>query len=540
MSTTYEIHPAIGIARVGSSRSTTDDGFFLGPEPGVSPPAKYRDSAGDLKRQAARFRIFECERDDQKKLLKATELTLDLVDKMTWTVHLVNRKGTARRQYGSGPGFRNHFKSDPVADRDFIIDPGARSVSEPGIRELFDTGKFRSTTVPLGEIVMEDNGRLRVLGGFGHSGSDLRQPRLDDLRGHCVDNRQWYDDTSDGPVSVRAELKDGTVVESTAWIIVGPPDFAPGIKNFVTLYDLIFDLAVSRQILAGPADPPNHPSFTRHIQPILARALGYRWVNRAASQGYEGDRAHGHGPGAPGAFSEFWKKLADPSSAASDLRMSLFKRLRSPDRNAEKANLQPLAFMPRLRNVQRGGRNPDDVLPLPAAQYRVMQAWGKGDFINDLGQAISNDLLPDALDQMALDACVGGALDPGVEAGGFVLRNPERYLDGEPFRLSPAAVKPGEVTLYNAVPWQADFMVCQWEELEGPWPRRLGWWPAQRPDDVYTGVGDTEMVSWVRGLGTDFQDMVDKWDRLGIVVDRGASGSPFFIEVERDGKVLGS
>ena len=52
-------------------------------------------------------------------------------------------------------------------------------------------------------------------------------------------------------------------------------------------------------------------------------------------------------------------------------------------------------------------------------------------------------------------------------------------------------------------------------------------------------VGDEEMVSWVRGLGTDFQDMVDKWDRLGIVVDRGASGSPFFVEVERDGKVLG-
>ena len=57
MTTEYEIHPAIGIARVGSSRLTTDEGFFLGPEPGVSPPANYRDCEGNLKRQAAGFGI---------------------------------------------------------------------------------------------------------------------------------------------------------------------------------------------------------------------------------------------------------------------------------------------------------------------------------------------------------------------------------------------------------------------------------------------------------------------------------------------------
>ena len=64
--TEYEIHPAIGIARVGSSRLDSDEGFFIGPEPGGSPPAHYRDSAGDLKRQAARFRVFACRRDDQQ------------------------------------------------------------------------------------------------------------------------------------------------------------------------------------------------------------------------------------------------------------------------------------------------------------------------------------------------------------------------------------------------------------------------------------------------------------------------------------------
>jgi hypothetical protein len=48
-----------------------------------------------------------------------------------------------------------------------------------------------------------------------------------------------------------------------------------------------------------------------------------------------------------------------------------------------------------------------------------------------------------------------------------------------------------------------------------------------------------EMVPWARGLGEDFQDMVDKWDRLGVVVDRGVRDTPIFIETERDLSTLG-
>ena len=196
--------------------------------------------------------------------------------------------------------------------------------------------------------------------------------------------------------------------------------------------------------------------------------------------------------------------------------------------------------IPRLRNVEGARSDAGDVLPLPATQYKIMRAWAEGNFVNDLGQDQPDDeLLPDALDRMALESCVGGALDPGIEVSAAVLFSANRYLDGEPFRLSHASVRPGEVTQYNAVPWQADFHACQWDELDGPWPRRLGWWPAQRPDDVYPDVGTTEMVPWIRGLGGDFQDMIDKWDRLGFVVDRGTDGAPFFVEHERDTEALG-
>src|SRR5260370_36009792 len=55
--TSCVIHPGIGVARVGNSR--TD--YFIGPEvPGLSPipPGGYKDASGAVKRQWARVCIF--------------------------------------------------------------------------------------------------------------------------------------------------------------------------------------------------------------------------------------------------------------------------------------------------------------------------------------------------------------------------------------------------------------------------------------------------------------------------------------------------
>jgi hypothetical protein len=74
-STTLEIHPAIGVARLGSSRDPTADGFFYEREPGGSPPEFYCDPAGDLKRQAAGFRLFQCVHGADRRLLEASEIS---------------------------------------------------------------------------------------------------------------------------------------------------------------------------------------------------------------------------------------------------------------------------------------------------------------------------------------------------------------------------------------------------------------------------------------------------------------------------------
>ena len=536
----YEIHPAIGIARLGSSTLHSPDGFFIGPEPDSPPPASYRDPTGDLKRQAARFHLFECERDDQGRLLRADERNLSGLRTLTWTVHLVNRKGTARRQYGTRPGFRNNWIHEPHKDSPLIIDPAPRSVSTPGERRQFDTGKFRTTGVHLGEIEMEPSGRLLVLGGQGRSGSDPPQPRLTDQSGHFADNDNWFDDTSDGPVTATFELPDGTKKQATAWVVVGPPDFAPGITNLVTLYDLLFDLGVNRGILTEPTDSPGLVSFSSHVQPILARAMGYRWVNRPAAFGYAGNGT-GHASGGSGDFASRWAALADPSPGHQELRESIAGRLRNPDPRGVQPFTNPLNLLPRLSDHQWMSDGAENVLPLTTTQYKIMQAWAAGDFVNDLDRSSPlEELTPDALTRMALEACVGAALFPGIEVSGRIMNFPERFVDGDPYRLSHERVLPGEVTQFNAVPWQADFLLCSWQETQGILPKRLGWWPAQRPDDVFPALGATEMQPWARGLGPDFQDMVDKWHRLGIVVNRAPPGAPpFFIETERDSHALG-
>src|SRR5215467_2267011 len=80
------IHPSIGIARIGNSQG----GYFLAPEVVDPPPAPhgfYRDPHGALKRQAAKFRVYGCNKAGQV----VAELT-QANSNISWAVHLVNQK----------------------------------------------------------------------------------------------------------------------------------------------------------------------------------------------------------------------------------------------------------------------------------------------------------------------------------------------------------------------------------------------------------------------------------------------------------------
>src|SRR5258708_38620932 len=65
MAWTFKIFPSIGVARIGNNRSSSPQDFYVGPEiPNtvIVPPNGYKDSSGQVRRQAGRFRIYGWEK----------------------------------------------------------------------------------------------------------------------------------------------------------------------------------------------------------------------------------------------------------------------------------------------------------------------------------------------------------------------------------------------------------------------------------------------------------------------------------------------
>lgn len=503
MSTTYEIHPSIGVARVGTSEN-----HFIGPQADGPTPARYRDEVGNLLRQSAQFRVFRCERVDGQ-LVGAEEVTAD-IGQITWTVHLANRKaaGEIFPPPADVPPDERPRRNVHEHDRSrLIIDPGPRSLSGPAQTARFDSGRFKDALVPLGEIQTTPDGRLLVLGGFGRSGFVRLDGEPSPIR-DFANNSDWFDDVSDGPVEAVIRIDGQEHQAAPAWTIVAPPDFAPGITNFVTLYDVARDVAVRQ----GWIQVPETPSFVRDVYPILARPFGYSWVSRLASKG--------HGPRRPGDFSARWAELADPGGDATE-RQRILDRLRDPTRLPPS---EPFT-MPRLHDDTLS----EDVLPPTSTQYLILERWAAGVFVGDWGAPPSpSESLPDALDRRALEACSGGPFFPGIEAG-RILAQAESY--SAPYRLDASVLVPGDITEGNAVPWQADFLACTFDQQF-----RLGWWPAQRPDQVFPDLESVRSLrsrDWARGVDM-YEGMVDHWHSLGVVVERAdVDGQSMFLETER-------
>jgi hypothetical protein len=453
MATTYRIHPAIGVARVGNS----PDEFFIGPEhvgEVPEPAGGFKDAQCRVKRQAARFRIF-AHHDDG-----STHEITDAEADIHWTVHLVNAKA-------AHPGRGN---SEPAAD--LTIDPGPRTLTGPDQRQLFDDGTISfaghpTVTVPLGEIRSDDDNHLLVLGGHGHSASPAGN-----VVGGFWQNEGWYDDVSDGPVTATVTLHaDGsTPAVEGAWVLVTPPKFAPHQDSVTTLHDRV----LQKMIDLGLATAPTTTSYTRDVWPILQRARDMRWVE-----------------GIFGAHT--W---ADPVTS-------------QPVVDAIVGRLRPAGNMPALNGSDSA---------LTPTQLAHMQRWQAGSYTNDWTgvPAPETAITPEGVDRAALEACVGGAFFPGIEAGG--LSAGDRPILEAPyaaaFRLS-SSVAPGTISKAMALPWQADFKACG-----------DNWWPVPRPNDVIAQDSGSS-ARWERDVAS-MDDMVDLWHTLGFVVRSGSE----HVEVE--------
>jgi hypothetical protein len=554
-----------------------------------------------------------------------------------WTVHLANKKancfqlteaglqGIASYADGNLPPIRNPGLDSPGAPQPadkikaineparvlkLTIDPGPRVVrGAKAARVQFDkptsaqycdaaTGEvvtladypksFPGDSFPqmdspsgaidtLGEILTDDKGRLLVTGGYGKAAGwrvKGAPPPLTDN----VNNDQWFDDTSDGPVSAILVFADGTRSEvGGAWVTATDPSVAPQILNVVSLWDDIYDCWVRDIELApdlydsgkGGWQLNYKPTFDDQLKPIFASAALQQWVVNLSQRGWAAHNSLAT-----------IKATDDPATTPLAGISAIF---RDPNDPAQQSNA---ALMPlHLGDAQ-------SFLTLRKTQYFLLQRWnqGKGHYRPGPGPKLGPG---EFLDKATFVNCLGGRFSPGIDLT-FVMRESALYQQPwqapgvGPFRVhakrlayatATAAdrplltggyvprhvqadgLEPGDLGKFLALPWHTDYNSCA-THLPSPNPpgnRTVFWsWPAQRPvavyaaDDIQWGSDDPPdgtgpwTETWqlgkqrwsVRGPGTDspeamnwgrFQDrrdMLDNWSRIGVVMQATQVAAP--------------
>jgi hypothetical protein len=525
MARIYKIHPSIGIARVGQSKA----GFFLAPEKldgarheiGNSNDiafAGFKDNQYLVRRQAARFRVYEYEDDGAGKQTLVGEVKPEQAT-IRWTVKLASSKA-------AGPVMTEH-RSDLQGERVIAPDysgplrnrpPQGFTQDDLAARLRFDVegtnqaaaaqmGKIVGKDIFIGEVKTDHSGRLIVLGGFGVAVSWKNPPPKFQ---NFLNNATWYDDIADGPVDAVLVSPTGETLPhqvTGAWVLVAPPDFAPDIAPVVSLYDVMFDAMVRDNRLARPKT-----SFADDILPILQRVANLKWTNgNLIWARIEAACANS-------------QTLSDPSNANQPARQKVFDLLQ--------AIVDPN----------------DEVLTdfrFTKTQLAALNDWLVGGNMFLPGSDPNRPSLNEAeeLDKSVLTATIGSGFYPGIECG-FTSTRPSLYV--EPFRFTrnqftdvdgnKRTPEPGFFTQRMACPWQADFTECL-----------RSWWPAQRPDIALfdENMAPVEQHFWDRGIivGGDphkaeesksKENMIARVHKLGVIEKAAVGGRDIFREKGRD------
>lgn len=652
MTTTFRIHPSIGLARVGNSEE-----YYLAPESIAAMPqpnkpndattgglpikpgtedtvinaSDIRDSQGAFKRQAARFRIFAYPDNStaQYPASASEEITIGskvdgkkVVD-IVWQVHLANKKsswfandddhGVVAYENGNTPTLRNLREGlDPYNTgrlRKLIIDPGPRALKGAAQHVVFDKGTpsiangenieclndypisfpedhFPKLVEPQGQITKlgdaftDDLGRLIVAGGHGKSAGWPLDDQDDVPLNGPVNNDQWFDDTSDGPVTATLIFDDGSTLQPFgAWVVATDPSYAPQTLNVVSLYDEAYDSFVRHLNLNpviyrdGQFNDDYVPNFEEHIQPLFTATKQQLW--NAYLPGFAID-AH--------------KSVGNITAEDNpdDTILAGLAYIRRPDPGTEAswqaqsvdvgAPLMPLA----LGDSSAAGGKP--FLTPTMSQYQFLTAWANKRYSKAPAAKMG---FGEYLDRATLQNCLGGRFSPGIDmtwiiretsmyiqdwqngAGPFrikhkplnygnIAKKPE-YLPQPPFLtfgwiprhpdVEDLGLEPGDATKFMALPWHADYNSCAIHQTS---PNKqnsntLYWsWPAQRPVTVYTAEdftggknGDLPAQRYsVRGPGTfpginspedqhdlanagrfwEYKDMLTHWNEIGVIV----------------------
>jgi hypothetical protein len=492
------IHPAIGIARVGDS----DTDYFIGPEVidyHPVPEGGYKDAQGRLKRQAARFRIYGYNANNEV----VSELTLDNKHvSIEWTVQVANTKSAwynfeeALDIPEARPTSRRNSQFKGQEREKLKIKPSPRTISGIKTNEkgheaqyYFNDGKFLDKPVYLGELRTDKAGRLLFLGGKGKSEAMGKGTVYT-----FANNDGWHDDTSDGSVNAKVKIKGQSIPVEPAWVVTAPPNYAPDLKGVVTLYDVISGAAIA----GAWKIVPDKPSFTKDILPIFQRLCGIQWVNYGifVHFGWQGPQDLLN--------PAYLSKLASSDDQYKELRRQIFLSFRNPDFSDAQVMAWPWFYGDGMNVPPDSNRQ---WLAIPPHLHNMLSKWADGNFQADWPpsseppktlEEVPLKEQPETLDRAALEYCLGEAFHPGCEMT-WPVRHVSMYYDafrilpraeGEPEvdygdQLKPEQVfiaqtytsktvyqagvpggplfsqGPGDLTRWMAVPWQTDTASCR-------------------------------------------------------------------------------
>ncbi|NER45509.1 MAG: hypothetical protein F6J92_02175, partial [Symploca sp. SIO1A3] len=479
------------------------------------------------------------------------DLSGDEVESFTWTVHLANKKSVwyefSEQEGNLLLGENNSYAKQGVDLRNtdigsgnpasterqkLIIDPGEETinvvdnqvtigcdtgVSCDGFPKPSDFGASSDIQghyfTKLGNLKTDSKGNLIVLGGHGKSWG------LTDLAGYGGGDK-WFDDISDGYVTCKIELNQGGSHTLKAWVIVGPPDFAPELTNISAWDDTAFDVAVRElglvpqlygESYSNDFNPEFKASYERDILPIINRISRYHWVANVQSMT---------------AFSSNIFDFSDPSAANQEKRQEYFRYFRELEPQEVSGNGGPPSSAPSsqttLFSSDKDNGDPNTftytgipLMPLNSAsnsvsevsikkflaltetQYFFLQQWSEGKFYKEEerpaeGPNVIHEYPLSDKDRASIGNVVGLPQCPGIEVT-WTTQNMNIYeekkncaivadklyqirikhaqssdslstardeTDPKDQNYGDGGCEPGDLTKRMAVPWQADFYNC--------------------------------------------------------------------------------
>ncbi|HSU81502.1 MAG TPA: LodA/GoxA family CTQ-dependent oxidase [Thermoanaerobaculia bacterium] len=514
----FRIHPAIGIARVGNSQE-----YVIGPEtmaglpvPGAGEAAgetagetlgglpirpgtesemitsrELRDRDGALKRQAARFKIFQYPREAAGRYRSGagTEVTIGSVVEgrrvadIVWTAHLANKKASAyimnddlglavyERAHAAELQLRNlAVGSDPdnaARLRKLIIDPGPRAIrgtdtgavrfdkstfasfgdSGARIQEIrsypksFPDDSFSRLYTPvgnidsLGELRTDEQGRLLVLGGYGKACSRV----LPDGTPYPLINGAV------GPGNVANVNEEGWFDDAGDGPVAATLVFEDGgVQPVHGAWAVVADPSFAPQILnVVTLWDQIYDTWVRELD-LCPEIHGHRF--RDAYKPFFDDDLF---PIFRAASLQRWTtNLPERAIQAHDA----VGRIRAEDDPGDTI-LTGLAYIrdpnnPRMSSIGAPfmplstGDSGRAFLSVTLTQYFFLSQWNKGRFHREPAPRPGPGEL---LDQAVLVNCVGGDFGPGLEMT-FIVKDPELYRQdwresgAGPFRIRAAVL----------------------------------------------------------------------------------------------------